>query len=165
MAENIKTISIETMIDKAKELKIYNPEEKASRYTPFIGEIIGATIEEDKMKDLDLSGVTIEPGEIWGKPSEPNPNPEENSSVNSDDADLPNEPIVKTDDIYFIELPSTATKETLAKIKTLLEKFKGETTVVIKISANGDSKKIKVPFGVLINEDFEKELKEIVKSV
>lgn len=160
MAENIKTISIETMIEKAKELKIYNPEEKAARYTPFIGEIIGAVIEEEKIKNFDINDVLIGSGEVWGKPDEPNSHPEETSS---------DEPVSKaiqqsTDNIYVINLPATATKETLSEIKALLEKFKGETSVVISVASNGSSKKIKIPFGVLINDDFEKELKEIVKS-
>lgn len=169
MAENIKTVSIEKMIEKAKELKIYNPEEKASRFTPFIGEIIGATIEEEKMRDFDFSGVAIETGEVYGKPSEPNPHPEnldnsENIDSNSSTSAQDVVPDTHPSDTYIIELDTSTTKETLAKIKALLQKFKGETPVIITLSVNGVAKKIKVPFGVLINEDFEKELKEIVKN-
>jgi len=64
---------------------------------------------------------------------------------------------------YIINLSADAPKEVLSKIKSILTKHKGLTSVEIHIQDNGDIKRIKVPFGVDINEKFQAELSELIK--
>lgn len=143
ICENLKKVSIETMIEKAKESKIYDAKEKFSRHIPFISEILNTAPDEEAIKDFDISGVAIEKGEVYGKPGE-----------NSSEPDNP----------YIINIPKDSNKKLLSQVKELLMQNKGETEVVIRLISDGKTKKMKVPFGVDINSAFEKKLGEILNT-
>ena len=152
LCQNIKNISIETMIQKAKELKIYDEKEKHSKYTPFVGELFNSGNEDEEVgeiKNFDISGVELEEGEIYGRPTASDDKP---ATVSAGD-----EP-------YVIELPSSVEKKFLDELKNLLTKHKGERTVVIHIPAKDKLKRIKVPFGIEIGEKFEKNLELLLKK-
>jgi DNA polymerase-3 subunit alpha len=137
--ENIKKISLETMIEKAKESKMYDSKEKVSRHIPFVGELF---INEatDEIENFDISDVVLEKGDVYGKP---------------DGADV---------SAYVITLSANVEKNILDEIKKLMMKYKGERNVVIHIPSGGKLKRIKVPFGVSVNGEFEKELDKLINK-
>lgn len=137
--ENIKKISLDTMIEKAKETKTYDKDEKVSRHIPFIGEILANT-DADEVENFDILGVALEKGETYGKPE------------GVDDSS------------YVITLSTNVEKDILDKIKELLTKYKGERDVMIHIPSDGKLKRIKVPFGVSVNAEFEKELDKLLNK-
>lgn len=137
--DNIKKISLDTMVEKAKETKTYDKDEKISRHIPFIGEIL-TNEAKDEVENLDISGVTLEKEEVYGKPEGADDSP------------------------YTITLPANVEKDILDKIKELLTKYKGERDVMIHIPSDGKLKRIKVPFGVSVNGEFEKELDKLLNK-
>jgi len=140
LCESIKKVSLEKMIEKAKEEKTYDAKEKTSKYIPFISELLHSE-EKDEIMDFDISGMKILEGEVFGKP---------------DSDEIP-------DEVYIIKLVKKVDKEFLDKIKNLLTKYKGDREVVIYIPCKDKTKRIKVPFGVSVNEEFEKELGILLK--
>ena len=113
--ENIKKISLDTMIEKAKETKTYDKDEKVSRHIPFIGEILANT-DADEVENFDIAGIALEKGEAYGKPE------------GADDSS------------YVITLSTNVEKDILDKIKELLTKYKGERDVMIHIPSDGKLK-------------------------
>jgi len=147
MCQNLKKVSLDVMIKKAKELHSYKPEEKFNRYIPMISELLAPdSDEEEGMKDFDVSGVKIKKGEVFGKPEE---------GETKDDSPA---------DDYVIELPSGINAKLLSKIKELLTKHKGERNVVLHIPSQKSLKRIKVPFGVSIDKKFEEKLSSLIET-
>ncbi len=64
---------------------------------------------------------------------------------------------------YIINLSDDIPGTVLEKIKSVLTKHKGLTPVEIHIKNDGKMKRVKVPFGVDINEEFRSELSEFIK--
>lgn len=160
MCNSIKAVSLEMMIEKAKELKAYDISEKCLRYIPNIKEIMQDAEVEDAMLELDLNGVVLADGEVFGKA-------EEGGEIVGRGAGSESEGSAggksTTGDEYVIDLPANVDKDKLAQIKNLLTEHKGNTTVVIMIPSGDKPKRIKVPFGVEVNEEFERKLNEIRK--
>lgn len=140
--DNIKKVSLEQMIVKAKELKCFDNDEKSLRYIPFISEILVEEDTIDEMKNFDISGVVLEEGEVAGKAEKDGIVVGRNVSES-----------------YVINLSKDADKEVLAEIKKLLMSHKGDTKIEIVLASG---KRIKVPFGVKVDEEFEGELKGIL---
>jgi DNA polymerase-3 subunit alpha len=150
MCQNIKKVSLEVMIERAKDLNIYDIQGKPIRYIPLLGEILQVE-EEIDITDLDISNVALEDGELYGKP-------EEGGEIFAgEDAGA------ETGLPYVIELPSNIEMELLDKIKGLLTKHRGDRSVVIHIPTKDKLKRIKVPFGVAVDNDFEKNLQSLLK--
>ncbi|MFA4890781.1 MAG: DNA polymerase III subunit alpha [Candidatus Gracilibacteria bacterium] len=159
MCQNLKKVSLDMMIEKAKELKCYKPEEKLNRYIPFLGEILASGSDGDTgIIDFDISGVEIKEGEKFGKPGGGTLADEGLGEGN----DTPKG--VSAPASYVIELPPDINKDLLNKIKELLTKHKGEREVVLHIPSEDSLKRIKVPFGVSIDEKFEESLKELLNK-
>ena len=150
LCTNIKNVSLEVMIDKAKEMRVYDDTETNNRYIPFLGDYLRATGAMD-INDFDVEGIVLDAGEVFGK-AIGGEMVGKGVEVLEDSSDSP----------YVIELPQDVDKDVLAKIKELLTSHKGETTVVMHIQSNGDLKRIKVPFGVNIDEGFENALHSII---
>jgi DNA polymerase III subunit alpha len=160
MCQNLKKVSLEVMIKKAKELRCYKPEEKFNRYIPFISELLAD--DEDKeveMKDFDVSDVEMQKGEIFGKPDGTGAD-----ATASAAPEAPVSPVDNSNEPYVIELPSDVKADMLRKIKNLLTKHKGDRNVVLHIPSKNSLKRIKVPFGVSIDENFEKNLSALIKT-
>jgi len=63
---------------------------------------------------------------------------------------------------YIISLTPEDSTEKLPKLKELLEKYKGSRPAEIHVKSDENLKKIRVPFGIQANEDFETELNKIL---
>jgi len=146
MCSNLKAVSLERMIVKAKELKAFDADEKFERHIPNLADILGVAEAEAVMVDFDIADVTLKEGEVHGKP-------EGGEVVGKQSPE--NMP-------YVIELKKGADAEKLAAIKKLLTDHKGEKSVEIHIPVGERTKRVKVPFGVLVDDKFEKSLAEIL---
>lgn len=151
MCNNIKAVSLEKMIEKAKELKAYDPDEKYLRHLPNIKEIMQQVEVEEAMTEFDISDVALLDGEIYGKADEDGVVVGKGENSKEDEKE------------YVINLPADVNKDKLAQIKNLLTEHKGDTKVVIMIPSGDKPKRIKVPFGVEVSAEFEKKLMEIKK--
>ena len=63
---------------------------------------------------------------------------------------------------YIIKLDPSKSAELLKELKPLLERYKGSRPTEIHIQSGKSLKRIKVPFGITVNEDFETELKKVL---
>ncbi len=63
---------------------------------------------------------------------------------------------------YIIKLDQKADLEVLKKLKPFLEEHKGETPVEIHIPSGKTLKRVKVPFGVQVDEELKAELKNLL---
>lgn len=117
ICQSAKSVSLDVMIERAKEAGTYNENEKISR----------------KLLTFEKSTKPVEGSSIAnGK--------------------------------YLVEVPDGLDKEKLQNLKDLLTRHKGETQVEMSFR-NGDEKKlIKLPFGININEELEKKIKELLAS-
>ncbi|MFC1655258.1 DNA polymerase III subunit alpha [Patescibacteria group bacterium] len=66
------------------------------------------------------------------------------------------------DDPFIINLPSSCGQSILEKIKHLLLENKGETPCEIHIRTNGSLKRIKVPFGINVDENLKSEIQNMI---
>jgi len=164
MCSNIKPVSLEMMIQKAKELKAYDPDEPKNSYIPFVGDLLREEGELE-ISDFAFGDVAVTDGEVVGKPDGGEvvgKGVEGVDVVEAKAGAAGSGGAGSASDPYVIDLPQNVNKETLAEIKNLLTTHKGDTTVVMHIRANGSLKRIKVPFGVKTDEAFKKALHGIV---
>lgn len=124
ICNSAKTVSLESMIDNAKQAGLFNEKESVLRKQKTI------SMEEKKP-------VVIEDP---GKESPP---------VSAEWKENP----------YIIELPADASTDKLQALKSLLLQNQGERKVEIHIG----QKRIKIPFGIQVNENLEKDLGEILQ--
>ncbi|MBT3865097.1 DNA polymerase III subunit alpha [Candidatus Peregrinibacteria bacterium] len=146
VCNSIKHVSLEMMIEKAKELKAYDVDEKLNRYIPFVGELL-KEVEVTEIEAFDVSEVEVKEGEVFGKPGA--------------GGEIVGKGVEEVKP-YVIALPSDVDKELLVKIKQLVSEHKGEQHVEIHIPSEDKLRRIKVPFGVSIDNNFEESLNVIL---
>lgn len=150
LAQNIQGVSLETMIQKAKQAKLYNPKEKVR----FVTE---KKSDEDEIEEHLNDQV---PGKIEEKEDEASPIKPGQLEVSS----LQQKPIsnLPTEQCLIIEVSDTAASpEQLLKLKELLLRNQGKHRAEIHIKQGGMVKKIRVPFGVDITENLKIKIKEL----
>ena len=67
------------------------------------------------------------------------------------------------EDPFIIELPESATTETLQRLKSLLLENQGERKVEIHLPKNGQMQRIKIPFGIALTSELERQIKAILQ--
>lgn len=66
--------------------------------------------------------------------------------------------------IVTLKIQKKEDNEMLKKIKGILENNKGNDEIILQLKHNGDTKKIKIPFGVNLDKETENKLKNITKN-
>ena len=112
IVDSVKPVSLEQMIQNAKERDLFDPEDK----------IVG-------VQRLELQ-----------------------TNDDSDEATGP----------YIIQLEADTDLSILKKIKPLLEARQGDTPVEIHIPSGDRLKRVKVPFGVRVDDDLKKAIRALV---
>ncbi|MCA9374022.1 MAG: DNA polymerase III subunit alpha [Candidatus Gracilibacteria bacterium] len=64
---------------------------------------------------------------------------------------------------FIIELPESATTETLQRLKSLLLENQGERKVEIHLQKNGSMQRIKIPFGIALTSELERQIEAILQ--
>ncbi len=138
LAQSIQGVSLETMIAKAKEAKLYNPDEKVR----FVAD--APPVEEEIVEE---------------KNPKPKATPKATKSQSGSSAPKP----VLNDDLIIEVSENQASSERLLKLKELLLRHQGKQRVEIHIKQGGMLKKIKVPFGVDITDQLKTKIAELTK--
>lgn len=138
LCQSAQTVSLETMISKAKQAKLYDPDERVR--------LTSAVLQEDDEASDVLHGDEVEfsdgalPAKAFFSPSLPDPAP-------------------PTEDPLIVRLnDSSPSTEVLKSLKAILTRYPGTRPVEIHIPALDRLKRIKVPFGVQLNETLEREI-------
>jgi len=139
LAQTIQGVSLETMITKAKQAKLYNPEEK----------------------------VTIASSQVVPEEESPAVEPVKKETPSKQESkETTKKPPVSTGSVIQEDLVITmsdgqASSEQLLKLKELLLRHQGKQRVEIQIKQGGMVKRIKVPFGIEISEDLKSQIAEM----
>ena len=138
LAQTIQGVSLETMISKSKQAKLYNPEERVS----FV------------------SNSEPEPE------SEPESKPEPELKPESAKKKVaPKTPPPTIEDLVITMSDAEASSEQLLKLKELLLRHQGKQRVEIQIKQAGMVKRIKVPFGVAVSDDLKSQIAEMATII
>ncbi|MBI5152488.1 DNA polymerase III subunit alpha [Candidatus Peregrinibacteria bacterium] len=86
-----------------------------------------------------------------------------NISYTRDDEENENYDYAQKSKPYIINLAFDAPENILTNIKAVLTRHKGLNPVEIHIKQDGKTKRIKVPFGIDINEEFKQEISSLIK--
>ncbi|MFH1284615.1 MAG: DNA polymerase III subunit alpha [Candidatus Peregrinibacteria bacterium] len=135
IVDSVKVLSIETIIENAKSLKLYNPGEK------------------DTLVVQDLNDILAEKELL-----------DESAKANIEDFDLGDSDLQKSDSkTFLIKIPKDANAALMESVKLLLSKNKGRTPVEIFLPFA--EKKIKLPFGVNLTDKLKEELHSLMGHV
>lgn len=133
MPNSVQVISLESMIEKAKKDKLYDKNEKIAR----------------KLKTIeDLSEAP------------------KTSSVPSEIEDFDIADVVlheEANEPFVITVPEECDRSLLTDLKKLLTENKGNSIVEIHVPSRGRLQKVKVPFGVNIDENVKDRIEKICK--
>ena len=133
ICQGIQGVSLETMIKKAKEAKLYDADERVHIKT-------NTEEETEEESEKESSGSSTQEGQAPPPPTESiAPEPLEDLIINL----------------------SQASSERLLKLKELLLRHQGKTRVEIHIAQEGMVKRIKVPFGVGVTADLKSKIAEL----
>ncbi len=133
--EEAKVVSLERMIENAKNSGDFDPKEKVSRQS----------------KKLEFEEI-----------SKPKKNEKIEGADQIEDIDLDDDEdgIAATTSPYIVEVLESK-KDILPKIKEALTANKGDRAAEIHIKGKGSIKKVKVPFGVNVTDELIKQIAEI----
>ncbi|MDP2642587.1 MAG: DNA polymerase III subunit alpha [Candidatus Peregrinibacteria bacterium] len=142
MCDELKVLSYDNMVKNAKEAGSYDDKDKSVTFIRFLDDILA---EKEEAENIGVPDVV----EL--------PHPE--GITVSEDSDLP---IVRsvTEENYVIEIVDDVAAEQMKKLKEFLEKNKGDTPATLLFVRK--NKKIKLPFGVKVSENFKKEVSNIL---
>jgi len=138
ICQTIQAVSLETMIAKAKEDKLYNPNEKIQIVA--LNDSL-STLPKPEQEDQILDNISL---------------PEKNND------DLTPLTIDQEEKLIISLKHENTSPENLNAIKNLLLHHSGTQTVEIQIPHRGLIKRIKVPFGVNITENLKRELSKLI---
>jgi DNA polymerase III subunit alpha len=135
MPNSVQAVSLETMILKAKESGLFDENEKIAR----------------KLQNI----------EDLKEPKKPAATPEvENFDISEPESE--SEPETETGP-FIISVPENCNRTLLSDIKALLLANKGKCLVEIHIPSKGKLQRIKVPFGVNVDENVKDKIEKICK--
>lgn len=142
MCDDLKALSYDGMVKNAKESGAYDEKDKSVAFIRFLDDILAEKEELENPESVQVVEV-LHP---------------EGVAVNGDFE----VPAVKdiTEENYVIEIGNDVLPEKMKNLKEFLEKNKGETSVTLVLKG----KKIKLPFGVNLTEDFKKGVSNILSG-
>jgi len=142
MCDELKVLSYDNMVKNAKEAGSYDDKDKSVTFIRFLDDILA---EKEEAENLGSPEVT-EVAHLEG------------ISVNEDSESPVHEKPVEEN--YVIEIENNVPHEKMKNLKEFLEQNKGDTPVTLILK----NKKIKLPFGVKVSENFKKGVSDILFS-
>ncbi len=141
MCDDLKVLSYDNMIKNAKESGTYDDKDKSVTFIRFLDDILA---EKEELENPDSVQVV----EI--------PHPE--GVIVNEDLEIPNQKDINEN--YVIEIGDGFPTERMNGLKEFLEQNKGDTPVTLILK----NKKIKLPFGVNLSENFKNGVSSILSG-
>lgn len=139
ICDSLKILSIEAMIDNAKEAGLYNPEDRSDIAIRLLDDIM-----DEKKRDSEA--VASSGSEILPVPGTEHPEVED----------------FVLEDSFMIEVPSATEATVMESLKDLLLQNKGETSVEIYL--RDVDRKIKLPFGIQLSSALKDSINSLLNS-
>jgi len=141
MCDELKVLSYDTMVRNAKEAGTYDDKDKSVTFIRFLDDILAEKEEAENLGSPEVVEVAHPEG----------------ISVNEDlDSPTRKDPVEEN---YVIEIGNNVSPTGMKSLKEFLERNKGETPVTLILK----DKKIKLPFGINLSENFKSEVEKILK--
>ncbi|MBU1703420.1 DNA polymerase III subunit alpha [Patescibacteria group bacterium] len=149
--DSVKAVSLETMINNAKEAGLYNENENIMRRQKTIEvELKGKKVGTDLRREPDVAGegVVMETAE--------------KHTIDAGNTEWSENP-------YVIDVPEGTDMGILKELKSLLLENQGERQVEIHLAQKGpggiaQTKRVRIPFGIHITDELESDIDKVFKK-